>query len=95
MRQENKKRRSAWGAFLFVRQSRQTVSVRDLTPINLCGWPSMRQTHTIYKYKLREMLPSNLRLVSGQGSPVCVTPIEYIDKAIFLTLEKGVSIYFW
>ena len=62
---------------------------RSFSIMEVCGG----QTHTIYKYKLREMLPPNLRLVSGPGCPVCVTPIEYIDKAIFLALEKGVSIY--
>ncbi|VGO14660.1 Hydrogenase expression/formation protein HypD [Pontiella desulfatans] len=57
--------------------------------MEVCGG----QTHTIYKYRLREMLPPNLRLVSGPGCPVCVTPIEYIDKAVFLGLEKGASIH--
>ena len=57
--------------------------------MEVCGG----QTHTIYKYKLREMLPSSLRLVSGPGCPVCVTPIEYIDKAVCLGLEKEASIF--
>lgn len=57
--------------------------------MEVCGG----QTHTIYKYKLREILPPNLRLVSGPGCPVCVTPIEYIDKAVCLGLEHGVSIF--
>jgi hydrogenase expression/formation protein HypD len=57
--------------------------------MEVCGG----QTHTIYKYKLREMLPPSLRLVSGPGCPVCVTPINYIDKAVCLGLEKRVSIF--
>ncbi|HSR88302.1 MAG TPA: hydrogenase formation protein HypD, partial [Pontiella sp.] len=66
-----------------------TVGDRRFSIMEVCGG----QTHTIYKYKLREMLPSNLRLVSGPGCPVCVTPIEYIDKAVCLGLEKDASIF--
>lgn len=62
---------------------------RPFSIMEVCGG----QTHTIYKYRLREMLPDNLRLVSGPGCPVCVTPIEYIDKAVFLGLEKASAIF--
>lgn len=65
------------------------VGERPFSIMEVCGG----QTHTIYKYKLREMLPANLRLVSGPGCPVCVTPIEYIDKAICLALEKGAGVF--
>ena len=67
----------------------ETVGDRPFSIMEVCGG----QTHTIYKYKLREMLPANLRLVSGPGCPVCVTPIEYIDKAVCLGLEKEASIF--
>ncbi len=66
-----------------------TVGDRPFSIMEVCGG----QTHTIYKYKLREMLPACLRLVSGPGCPVCVTPIEYIDKAISLGLDHGASIF--
>lgn len=65
------------------------IGDRCFSIMEVCGG----QTHTIYKYKLREMLPPNLRLVSGPGCPVCVTPIEYIDKAVFLGLEAGATIF--
>ncbi len=50
-------------------------------PVNfmeVCG------THTmsIYQYGIRSLLPENVRLVSGPGCPVCVTPTGYVDKAI-------------
>lgn len=67
----------------------ETVGERPYSIMEVCGG----QTHTIYKYKLREMLPPNLRLVSGPGCPVCVTPIEYIDKAVCLGLEYGAGIF--
>ena len=46
--------------------------------MEVCG------THTmsIYQYGIRSLLPANVRLVSGPGCPVCVTPIGYIDKAL-------------
>ena len=67
----------------------KTVGKRPFRIMEVCGG----QTHTIYKYKLREMLPANLRLVSGPGCPVCVTPIEYIDKAVCLGLAHGATLF--
>jgi len=59
------------------------------TIMEVCGG----QTHTIYKYRLRELLPEGLRLISGPGCPVCVTPISYIDKAVSLVLDHECVIY--
>ncbi|MCF7848630.1 MAG: hydrogenase formation protein HypD [Kiritimatiellales bacterium] len=67
----------------------EAVGDRSFSIMEVCGG----QTHTIYKYKLREMLPPGLRLVSGPGCPVCVTPIEYIDQAVFLALEEGATVF--
>ena len=60
-----------------------------LPPINImevCG----SQTHTILKYNLEELLPKNINLIHGPGCPVCVTPIEIIDKAIYLSQNEDV-----
>lgn len=48
--------------------------------MEVCG------THTtaIFRWGLRDLLPANIRLISGPGCPVCVTPNVYIDKAIAL-----------
>ena len=62
------------------------VGDRAFSIMEVCGG----QTHTIYKYKLREMLPANLRLVSGPGCPVCVTPLETIDRALAVAAMPGV-----
>jgi hydrogenase expression/formation protein HypD len=48
--------------------------------MEICGG----QTHTIMRYGLDELLPRNLELVHGPGCPVCVTPLETIDKALEL-----------
>jgi hydrogenase expression/formation protein HypD len=62
---------------------------KPMAMMEVCGG----QTHTIYKYRLREFLPPSVRLVSGPGCPVCVTPVNYIDKAISLAVDHGVSVF--
>lgn len=49
-----------------------------ITLMEVCG------THTmaIYQYGLRSLLPPEVRLISGPGCPVCVTPNTYVDKAV-------------
>ena len=51
---------------------------RPWTIMEICGG----QTHTIVKYGVDALLPKDITLVHGPGCPVCVTPIELIDKAI-------------
>src|ERR1700758_3180033 len=46
--------------------------------MEICGG----QTHAIVKYGIAELLPEGMRLIHGPGCPVCVTPLEIIDKAI-------------
>ena len=45
--------------------------------MEVCGG----QTHTIVKYGIDRILPAELDLVHGPGCPVCVTPLEMIDRA--------------
>ncbi len=49
-----------------------------LTFMEVCG------THTmsIYQYGIRSLLPPGVRLISGPGCPVCVTPVGYVDSAV-------------
>jgi hydrogenase expression/formation protein HypD len=53
-------------------------TTRPWTLMEICGG----QTHTIIKYGIDSLLPETIRLIHGPGCPVCVTPIEMIDKAI-------------
>ena len=46
--------------------------------MEVCGG----QTHAIVKFGIDELLPEGVTLVHGPGCPVCVTPLELIDKAI-------------
>lgn len=56
--------------------------------MEVCG----THTHEIFRLGLRKLLPPQVELISGPGCPVCVTPCDYIDKAMFLALECGVTI---
>ncbi len=54
--------------------------------MEICGG----QTHTIMRYGLDELLPPSIELVHGPGCPVCVTPLEMIDKAVALASRRDV-----
>jgi hydrogenase expression/formation protein HypD len=54
--------------------------------MEICGG----QTHTILRYGIDELLRQGVELVHGPGCPVCVTPLETIDKAIELALRPEV-----
>ena len=63
------------------------VMTRPWTIMEICGG----QTHTILKYGIEELLPQDLTLVHGPGCPVCVTPLETIDKAISIAALPDVK----
>jgi hydrogenase expression/formation protein HypD len=62
------------------------LTTRPWTIMEVCGG----QTHTIVKYGIDELLPAEVELVHGPGCPVCVTPLELIDKAITLASRPDV-----
>lgn len=64
------------------------VCTRPWVLMEICGG----QTHTIMRYGLDELLPKGLELVHGPGCPVCVTPLETIDKAIALASRPDVTL---
>jgi len=51
--------------------------------MEVCG----THTHEIFRLGVRRILPPNIRLVSGPGCPVCVTPAGFIDEAVYLARE--------
>jgi hydrogenase expression/formation protein HypD len=62
------------------------VTTRPWTLMEICGG----QTHAIVKFGVDELLPRQITLVHGPGCPVCVTPIELIDKAIEIASQPDV-----
>lgn len=77
--------RSAPEAHSLVERIRALVD-EPVALMEVCG------THTvaISRYGLRSVLPEGLRLLSGPGCPVCVTPLSEIDRAIAVAGEPGV-----
>ncbi len=64
------------------------LDVGEVNLMEVCG------THTmaIAKSGIRTLLPENIKLLSGPGCPVCVTPGEVIDRVLALSMEKNVII---
>lgn len=62
------------------------ITKRHWTIMEICGG----QTHSLVKNGILTLLPSQITMVHGPGCPVCVTPLNLIDKAIYLAEEKGV-----
>jgi hydrogenase expression/formation protein HypD len=61
----------------------------------VCGqWNIMEvcggQTHSLVKNGILDMLPKNIQMIHGPGCPVCVTPVELIDKAVHLAISHQV-----
>jgi len=62
------------------------AATKPWTLMEVCGG----QTHAIVKFGIDELLPDKITLVHGPGCPVCVTPIELIDKAIEIASRPDV-----
>ncbi len=62
------------------------ITSRAWTLMEVCGG----QTHAIVKFGVDELLPPLVRLVHGPGCPVCVTPLELIEKAIEIASRPNV-----
>lgn len=62
------------------------AATKHWTIMEICGG----QTHTIVKYGLEALLPPEVTLVHGPGCPVCVTPLELIDKAVAIASRPEV-----
>ena len=80
----------------FIDEYREPLAVRKLadeinrqvtrpwTIMEICGG----QTHSIARFGIDELLPEEITLAHGPGCPVCVTPIELIDKAVAIARRQ-------
>lgn len=66
----------------------QNITDKKINIMEVCG----SHTMAIFKYGIRDILPTNIELISGPGCPVCVTPQSYIDTALDLSSLKDVII---
>ena len=70
---------------ILLKEIRQ-VAKGNWNIMEVCGG----QTHSLVKNGILNMLPENIRMIHGPGCPVCVTPVNLIDKAVYLAMEKNV-----
>ena len=62
------------------------TATRSWTLMEVCGG----QTHTIVRQGLNQLLEGAVEMIHGPGCPVCVTPLEQIDKALAIAAMPGV-----
>jgi hydrogenase expression/formation protein HypD len=67
---------------------------REIAAVTTKPWKIMEicggQTHSIIKNGIDQMLPAGIEMIHGPGCPVCVTPLELIDKALAIAAGPGV-----
>lgn len=68
-----------------IREIRRAVT-RPWVIMEICGG----QTHAIVRHGIDQLLPPEIELVHGPGCPVCVTPLELIDKALNIAAQPNV-----
>jgi len=68
-----------------IEEIRRAVT-RPWTIMEICGG----QTHAIVRHGIDQLLPPEIELVHGPGCPVCVTPLELIDKALEIASQPDV-----
>ena len=54
--------------------------------MEVCGG----QTHSIIRHGLDQLLPDDIEMIHGPGCPVCVTPLEVVDKALAIASRPDV-----
>ncbi len=64
----------------------RAAATRPWKIMEVCGG----QTHSILKNGIDQMLPAGIEMVHGPGCPVCVTPLELIDKALAIAARPEV-----
>ena len=69
----------------YLEEIKKTVT-QPWSIMEVCGG----QTHSLVKNGIIEMLPKTVTMIHGPGCPVCVTPLNIIDKAIHLALKENV-----
>jgi hydrogenase expression/formation protein HypD len=62
------------------------ITTRHWAIMEVCGG----QTHSIIRNGIDQLLPDNIEMIHGPGCPVCVTPLEIIDKALAIAAQPNV-----
>ena len=69
-----------------VAEQIRSITTRPWSIMEVCGG----QTHSIIRFGIDQLLPTEIRLIHGPGCPVCVTSIEVIDRAIEIAANPKV-----
>jgi hydrogenase expression/formation protein HypD len=69
-----------------IAESLARVTTRPWTIMEICGG----QTHAIVRFGIDTLLPDKITLVHGPGCPVCVTPVEILDRALAIAARGDV-----
>lgn len=64
----------------------KSITTQPWQIMEVCGG----QTHSIIKHGIDQLLPDNINLIHGPGCPVCVTPLDAIDKALAIAAQPDV-----
>lgn len=73
-------------AALAYKEAIARLVTRPWAVMEVCGG----QTHAIARFGIEDLLPPGVTLLHGPGCPVCVTPIEAIDRAVAIAARPGV-----
>lgn len=73
---------------LLLDELKDTVT-RQWNIMEICGG----QTHSLVKNGILDLLPKEINMIHGPGCPVCVTPLNIIDKAVYLSQLPGVALF--
>lgn len=66
--------------------AQQAKDLPEMTLMEVCG----THTHAMHRYGIRQLLPQNIRLISGPGCPVCVTDDADLVAAFWIAKQKNV-----
>jgi len=82
------KARPADELLALIREQAERLGDRSIRLMEVCG------THTmaLFRSGIRALLPANVKLLSGPGCPVCVTPMGMVDAAVEVARQPGVAI---
>lgn len=69
----------------YLEEIKKTVT-RPWSIMEVCGG----QTHSLVKHGIVNVLPDEITMIHGPGCPVCVTPLELIDQAVYLAEKENV-----
>lgn len=64
----------------------RAATTRRWAVMEVCGG----QTHSIIRHGVDQLLPDEIEMIHGPGCPVCVTPVETIDRALEIAARPGV-----